>query len=99
MSGWVNASDGRPVGDDQNCQIALPVVPRGTKAVITLQGTQDGPTPQHWAQGTPTPYEVRRDALMAAATVTSCGGWMDAKAKTMELAQVFEDHLNEVLGR
>lgn len=51
------------------------------------------------ASAPPTAYEVRRDALMAASRVTSCGGWTDAAGRTLEFARKFEAYLSEVRDR
>lgn len=41
----------------------------------------------------PTDYEIRRDALMAAATVLSSGGWTDTASKAREFTTLFERYL------
>lgn len=93
MNELVNmAYAGEPL--EGNAQIRLPVVGPGEKAVVTFQGPQDGSAARHWAPESPTPYEVRRDALMAAATYCSRGGF-GRSAGVIQVAREFETYLDQ----
>lgn len=102
MSGWVNAGSGEPMnGTGFSCEIALPVIPQEEpKTMVTFQGPETG-AQRHWVpletEDAPTPYEVRRDALSAAAAYCSGGGWGGAENVIEKVAKPFEEYLKGAL--
>lgn len=75
----------------------IPSVPEGaSKVTVEFKGTSEGSGAAHWAPEPPTPYEARRDALSAAATYCSAGGWGEPAA-VIGVAREFEKYLKEAL--
>jgi hypothetical protein len=75
----------------------IPNVPMDApKATIEFHGAPGGSGAAHWAPEPPTPYEARRDALNAAATYCSAGGW-GGPAAVIGVARDFEKFLKEAL--
>jgi len=75
-------------------KVVLPHVPEGAeKVTVTFQGPQDGSAVRHWAPEPPSDYEIRREALRAAAVVTSSGVGTGVATQTLRFAHEFEVYL------
>lgn len=104
MNGWVDAGSGEPV--DNGLDPRMPEICAGlaelelgavnTHILKSLQGPVEPLEEPVTSRDTPSLYEVRRDALMAASNLTSSGGWIGPGDKTLEFAEKFEKYLLEV---